>query len=168
MLKVTIKEEDKVVIGYERYHHPHPHVQKKMEVLWLKSQGLKHKDICRVADVCPRTLRTHLLEYEKGGLDAIRQLNFHKPRSDLDDWRSSLEEHFRKHPPANATQAMAEIERLTGLRRSPERVRQFMRRMGMKCRKAGAMPAKADPDKQEEFKKNSWSRGWKKPNRASA
>jgi hypothetical protein len=27
-------------IRHDRYHHPHPRVQRKMEVLWLKSQGL--------------------------------------------------------------------------------------------------------------------------------
>jgi len=27
-------------IRHDRYHHPHPRVQQKMEVLWLKSKGL--------------------------------------------------------------------------------------------------------------------------------
>jgi hypothetical protein len=32
-------------LRYDRYHHPHPRVQQKMEVLWLKSQGCTHQDI---------------------------------------------------------------------------------------------------------------------------
>ena len=26
-------------LEHERFHHPHPHVRRKMEALWLKSQG---------------------------------------------------------------------------------------------------------------------------------
>ncbi|KAA6322707.1 hypothetical protein EZS27_027773 [termite gut metagenome] len=37
MLKVKFTESDRLVFQHERYHHPHPHVQKKMEVLFLKS-----------------------------------------------------------------------------------------------------------------------------------
>jgi len=30
-------------LSYERFNHPHPFVQRKMEALWLKSQGLPHQ-----------------------------------------------------------------------------------------------------------------------------
>ncbi len=49
---------------------------------------------------------------------------------------------------------MAKIEELTGLRRSENRVREFLNVIGMRCRKIGMIPAKADPEKQEAFKKN--------------
>ena len=42
MLKLDFTEDQKQVLHYERYHHPHPRVRQKMEVLWLKSQGLPH------------------------------------------------------------------------------------------------------------------------------
>jgi transposase len=63
-----------------------------------------------------------------------------------------LEAYFREHPPASTKQAMAVIETLTGVRRSPERVRLFLKRMGMKCRKVGMIPAKADVAAQATFK----------------
>ena len=31
-------EGDIKALNYERYHHPHPRVQRKMEALWLKSR----------------------------------------------------------------------------------------------------------------------------------
>jgi hypothetical protein len=40
MLRIDFMEEDIDRLHYERYHHPHPLVQKKMEVLYLKSQGI--------------------------------------------------------------------------------------------------------------------------------
>lgn len=153
MIRIEFSEADKAALAYERYNHPHPFVQQKMEVLWLKSQGVRHKEICRLAGVCATTLTTYVREYQKGGLEALQTLNFRRPRSDLDDYRDTLEAYFRQHPPASARQAMAEIERLTGLKRSPERVRQFLKRIGMKCRKVGTIPARADLEAQEEFKK---------------
>ncbi|CDN12178.1 Mobile element protein [Richelia intracellularis] len=44
MLKIDFTQEYIDKLHYERY--PYPLVQKKMEVLYLKIQGIKHKDIC--------------------------------------------------------------------------------------------------------------------------
>ena len=52
---------------------------------------------------------------------------------------------------ATIKKAQAEIEHLTGIKRSPTQVRQFMTQLGLRCRKVGMLPAKADPDKQAEY-----------------
>lgn len=49
---------------------------------------------------------------------------------------------------------MAAIETLTGIRRSPDRVRLFLKQIGMKYRKVGVIPAKADVTVQDTFKTN--------------
>ena len=134
-----------------------------MEVLWLKSRGFAHKDICWAADVCPSTLTTYVRDYKEGGIEALKKLSFRRPRSDLEDHHDMLKAHFLEHPPASAKQAMAAIEQLTGLKRSPGRVRAFLKRIGMKCRKVGMIPAKADAAAQDDFKKNRWNHAWKKP-----
>jgi transposase len=168
MIKIKFSEADKENLHDERYNHPHPFVQKKVEVLWLKSQGVKHKDICRLAKLCSTTVTTYLNEYKEGGIEALKTIQFRQPRSGMDDHRDTLEAYFREHPPATAKAAMATIEKLTGLKRSPQRVRVFMKRIGLKFRKAGMMPAKADIEKQAAFKKKSWSRVWTKPEQANA
>ena len=55
-----------------------------------------------------------------------------------------LEDHFRKNPPRSAAQAADDIERLTGIRRGPTQVRKFLGGLGLKFRKLGMIPAKAD------------------------
>ena len=50
-------------IRHDRYHHPHPRVQRKMEVLWLKSRGLTHAQIAECADVSPRSVQRYLDEF---------------------------------------------------------------------------------------------------------
>jgi len=163
MIKIEFSDSDMAALSYERYHHPHPFVQRKMEALWLKSKGLAHKDICRLMDICSTTLTDYLRDYREGGIEGLKTLAFRRPRSDLEDYRATLEGYFREHPPASVKEAMAKIEELTGIKRSPDRVRAFLKRMGMKCRKVGTIPAKADVEAQEDFKKSSSSRAWRKP-----
>lgn len=168
MIKIEFSEEDKAALDWGRREHAHPFVRQKMEVLWLKSQGAKHKDICRYVGICSTTLTSYVREYDKGGIGSLRTLNFQRPRSDLDDHRAVLEEHFRKNPPASALVARTDVTRLTGITRSLGRIRAFLKRIGLRCRKVGAIPAKAEPVKQEEFKKKSWSRVSTRPKQASA
>ena len=48
---------------------------------------------------------------------------------------------------------MAKIKELTGIKRSENRVREFLKSIGMAPRKVGMIPAKADPEEQESFLK---------------
>ena len=51
MIKIEFTEGAIQALNYERYHHPHPRVQRKMEALWLKSQGEAHNKIAQVTDI---------------------------------------------------------------------------------------------------------------------
>jgi len=59
MINREFTEEEKNSLYYERFHHPHPRVQLKMEVLWLKSQKIPHQKICQLAGISPNTLLTY-------------------------------------------------------------------------------------------------------------
>ena len=47
-IQLTFTPEIQEALNYERYHHPVPLVQRRMEVLWLKSHGLAHELIARL------------------------------------------------------------------------------------------------------------------------
>jgi transposase len=115
-------------IRHDRYHHPHPRVQRKMEVLWLKSRGLTHQDIAALADVSPRSVQRYLDEYQEGGLDRVRQLNWQGKPGELDEHLLSLEDYFLEHPPRSAREAQEAIQRLTGVRRGLSQVRAFLKK----------------------------------------
>jgi len=154
MIEVKFTENDIERLNYERYHYPHPLVQRRMESLWLKSQGLKHEEICRLTKISPNTLRNHIKLYKKGGVEALKEINIHKPQSKLKPYTATIESYFREHPPATAKEAMGKIEELTGIKLSENRVRVFLKSIGLKPRKVGMIPAKANAEKQEEFLKN--------------
>lgn len=86
-----------------------------------------------------------------GGVESLKQLSFHQPTSELEDHRENLEAHFRENPPMSAAQAIDEIQRLTGVKRGLTQTRTFLHRLGLDYRKVGAVPAKVDPEVQEEF-----------------
>jgi len=151
MLQLEFSEADKHALNHERYHHPHPRVQQRMEALWLKSQGLPHQRIATLCAISGNTLRAYLKLYQAGGMEALKQLNFYRPQSLLSEQRETIEAPLRAHPPHPINEAISVIEALTGIRRSPTQIRVFLKRLGLKCLKVGLLPAKGDPQEQEAY-----------------
>jgi transposase len=144
MRRFTFTAEDLDAIRHERYHHPHPRVQQKMEVLWLKSQGLTHEDIARLAGVSRRSVQRYLDEFAQGGLGRLRQLPWKGRANDLAAHRASLEDYFLQNPPRSAREAQAAIEQQTGVRRGLTRVRAFLKKLSA-CAGARSGPSRPRP-----------------------
>jgi transposase len=140
MIKIQFTEEAIVELRYQRFNHPHPRVQRKMESLLLKSDGLPHRQITRILGISENTLRQYLREYEEGGIEALKTLHFRKPQSELAEHRQSLEAYFEEHPPATVNEAAARIEEITGIRRGLTQVRKFLDFLGLRPRKIGMIP----------------------------
>lgn len=158
MIKVEFTKEDIERLRHEKKNHPHPRVRLKMEALLLKSSGLKHGKICGILDISPNTLTEYLREYEQGGIERLKEIRFHQPKSDMAEHSERIAAHFQEHPPASLKEAASEIEKICGIKRSQSQVRTFLLKLGMSRVKVGSVPAKANPEKQEEFKKKLWSR----------
>jgi len=153
MLRLAFSEADKQALHYERYHHPHPRVQQRMEALWLKSQGLPHHEMARLCAISANPLRSSLKLYHAGGVEALKHLNFHCPQSLLSAHRDTMEAPVREHPPQTIHEAVTMLEALTGIKRSPTQVRLFLTHLGLQRRQVGLLPAKGDPEVQEEYQK---------------
>jgi transposase len=151
MIRIEFTEQDLKKIQRLRYEHEHPRVRRRMEALWLKSQGLPHQEICKLAGVSSNTLREYLKLFQAGGVEKLMEFNFYAPTSELEHHRFRIEAHFREHPPATLNEAAAKIQELTGLKRSPSSVGKFLNALGMAPRRVGTIPSKADPEKQEHF-----------------
>jgi transposase len=122
-------QQDLEAIGHERYYHPHPRVQQKMEVLRLKHLGYTHTAIATAAGVSRRTVQRYLDAYLAGGLDGVRRLAWKGTSSALTEHSDRLEEYFLEHPPRSTAEAQAAIERLTGVRRGLTQVRGFLKKV---------------------------------------
>lgn len=127
-IRLDFSPEILAVIREERYSHPVPLVQRRMEALWLKSHGLPHEQIAQLVGITENTLRDYFQLYVEGGLEKLKAVQFYRPESDLMGHVTSLETHFREHPPVSIKEAQSEIEALTGIRRSETQVREFLKK----------------------------------------
>ena len=74
MIRIPFTQEEIKALDYERYHHPHRRVQKKMEALWPKSQGLSYGEISPLISTSLNTLPAYLPQYLDGGIEASKLL----------------------------------------------------------------------------------------------
>jgi transposase len=155
MIKLNFTQSDIDELNHERFHHPDPIVMKRCETIFLHAKGLKTGMICNLTGLNGKTIREHLHRYQNGGIEGLKQREPYRPQGELEGYRQSIEDEFRKRPPASIKEAGERIFQLTGIRRSDTRVEVFVKRLGMKFRKPGGIPAKADLEAQDEFlKKN--------------
>jgi len=115
-------------LNYQRYHHPSPMVQRRMEALWLKAHALPHVQIATLVDITENTLRDYFELYQKGGVEKLKEIHYYRPESELSAHIVSLEAHFLANPPASIKEAQSEIETITGIKRSETQVREFLKK----------------------------------------
>jgi transposase len=128
MARLTFSEEQQQALHQERFQHPDPRVQQRVEVLWLISQGLTYAEAARLAKVSQATVDRYVALYRQGGLAALRLFQWRKPTSELLQHRDSLEESFRRNPPRTVAEACQRIKDETGIERRPSAVRAFLKK----------------------------------------
>lgn len=146
MAQRQYSEEEKQIFYHERFFHPHPRVQLKMEIMQLKSQGIKNSQIARLTKVCENenTVRKYIKDYEEGGIDKLKEIRFYQPKSELENHKESLKKYLESNPPMSIKEATAKIEEITGIKRSETQIRKLIKNMGMKYLKVGHIPGKAN------------------------
>lgn len=120
---------DQEALHRERFEHPHPRVQQRMEVLSLISRGLSHGEAGRLAGVSRATAERYVVLWRRGGLAALRECHWEGSVSELANHRESLEASFRRQPPHTVAEACARIRQETGVKRRPTQVRQFLKKV---------------------------------------
>lgn len=126
---LMFSDDDRQALATERYHHPDPRVQRRMEVLWLLSQGETQARAGQLAGVSKATVERYVALFRENGLAALREFHWVKPTSVLEQHRPALEFEFQKRPPHTVAEAMQRIEALTGVRRKETQVRQFLKKV---------------------------------------
>ena len=130
MKQIEFTTAEREALQYWRFHHPHPRVQRKMEALYLKSQGLAPAQISRLCAMSKPPCYRYLHEYRQGGIAKLTEVPFHRRQRQLADYRTSIEADFRQRPPASVAEAAARIADLTGLERGPTQVRPVLKVLG--------------------------------------
>jgi hypothetical protein len=107
MRPVTVTAADLEAIAHDRYHHPVPLVQRRMEVVWLYHHGHTQADCAALAGVGHRSAQRYLDAYRDGGLAGFRRLDWKAPPANSTPtpppWRTTSCRTRRAPPPRPAT-----------------------------------------------------------------
>ena len=163
MIYLLIPEDEAQKIEKDRFCCSDPLISRRLHALYLKSRGYSHQDISEYVGLSPNALTATFKKYSTGGLEEVKKMHYVPKHSTLEEHRELLQNHFKEHPPTSVKQACSDIEKLTGIRKKEERVRIFLHQLGMKPRKVGGIPAKANPELQEDFKKKAWNPPYRRP-----
>ncbi len=157
MIKIICSKKEQKELTARAFAHPHPHVQKKLLAVHLRSQQVPNEVIMKTLGIKSQTtIIGYCHEYRQGGIDALCVLRFNKPKSKLKPYESDLKAFFKKNPPKSVAEAIDVIKKITGISRKKSFVQTYLHQIGLRFLKTGGVPAKADTVKQKEFKKNSW------------
>ena len=168
MIKLTIKEDVQGLLYSNILNEGHSKTRLKSFVVYLKSFGLKHKEICKICRITKPTLIEYLTEFNDKGIDSFKSLKWKGQSSKLNEYKDIIDKGFEKGPPKSINEAQDRIEKLTGIRRSPTQIRMFLKKLKYKYLKTGSIPGNGDGQdetrevEREGFKKNNWDPVWKK------
>jgi transposase len=125
--------------------------KKKLLAITMHHEGAPHGFIARCLRISSGTLTSYIKEYRDGGLESVLECRHYRPSSALEPFMACLKCSFMAKPAADAKEAVARIESLTGIRLSESQARRTMGKLGMSRKKCMNIPAKADPQLQFEF-----------------
>jgi transposase len=134
-----------------RFHHPCPAVQRRAEIILLAAHFIAYGKIAVILGICPNTVTNTLVAFESSGTGGLTLWRAGGTDGELAAFDSLMHEYWSEHPPRTVKEAATQLEEVTGVKRRTTTVRDFMKRLGLKRRKAGSVPGKADPEKQRRF-----------------
>jgi transposase len=151
-LQLSLSEAEIEKLSYERYAYPEVMVQKRIFSVWLKAiSTYSNEEIGVITSLHENTVARWIAVYKQHGYEALLINNYGTNESKLEEHSESLLASFQEEPPRTAGEAAERIEEMTGMERSLEQVRNFMKRHGLKFIKCGHVPSKGDSDKQKEW-----------------
>ena len=149
MIELAFTPEIIEALHCERFNHPHPRVQLKMEAIYLRGKGFRCKDVCSICKISKWTLINYTKDFAAGGIDALKKFDCSGRCSSLEKHVETLKEEFGKRPPHTASEAAERIEKLTGVKRKLTQVKAFLKLNGFKYRKAGHVPGKGSTEEKK-------------------
>jgi len=124
--------------------------RKKCLIIYLRAKGYSRCEIADIARVDEDTVTNHVKIFADSGLQGLLKANYYKPKSQLEPYVEQLKKLFEKNPPHTVNHAIELIFEQTGVRLKHSACQAFLKKMGMKCRRCGLVPGKANDDKEQQ------------------
>ncbi len=149
-VKISKAEVDK--LSYERYAYPQPMVQKRISAVYLKMEfNYDNRFISLITGLHYNMVGFWIKVYKEKGFDGLLTNNYGTNKSEMENHAENILDSFLQRPPMTAAEAVQRISEMTGITRSEQQVRTFMKRHGLKFIKCGHIPSKADNEVQHQW-----------------
>jgi transposase len=126
-------------------------IKRKLMCLKMHHQKVTNLAITRILNISANTVTSYIKEFRDQGIAGILEDRSYRPSSCLEPFLSCLRCSFTACPPADVAAAIDRILKLTGIHLSEAQTRRTLHKLGLKYRKTGVIPGKADPQLQFEF-----------------
>lgn len=151
MLKIEISTSEHSALMDLHQNHMHHVIRQRAHVILLRVEQLSNDQISHITGLSEGTIIEYVHRYLSNGLQWVKALNFRKPVSQLQPFDDVIKEHFSKNPVSTIAQACKEIETLTGIVLKKTQMRSYLKKLDIKWRKVGNIPAKIDIEAQQKF-----------------
>lgn len=146
MITLELTEEQINELYHAALFNNQPRNRKKALVVYLRAIGQSCHEVAQITRVDKDTVTNHVKKYANAGLQGLLAENYHQSKSQLEPHTEQLKKLFGKQPPHTVNQASEMIFETTGICLKPSACRDFLKKIGMKCRRCGLMPGKAVDD----------------------
>jgi transposase len=147
MLPLNISQADAMTANIVRKKDKSSLVRDRMHAIYLLYEGYDRQTCAHIIGCRPNTITDYIRLYNKEGLEGLRRLKYHKPETKLLEYQSAIQESLKELKPSTISEIRDHIHEKYGIDRSPERIRVFVKRIGLKYRKVGTLPGGKDVDK---------------------
>jgi len=151
MITLELTEEQLTELYQAALFNAQPRNRKKAFVVYLRSMGKSCHEVAKLTRVDKDTVTNHVKKHVSGGLQGLLAESYHQSKSRLEPHSEPLKKLFGEQPPHTVNQASEMIFETTGIRLQHSACRDFLKKLGMKCRRCGLVPGKAvdDPAQQK-------------------
>lgn len=126
-------------------------IKRKLMCLKMHHQMVTNLAITQILNISANTVTAYLKEFRDQGIAGVIEDRSYRPSSSLKPFLACLRCSFAAWPPADVAAAIDRILKLTGLLLSEAQTRRTLHKLGLKYRKTGVIPGKADPQLQFDF-----------------
>lgn len=126
-------------------------IKRKLMCLKMHHQKVTNLTITRILNISANTVTSYIKEFRDQGIAGVVEDRSYRPASSLEPFLACLRCSFAACPPADVAVAIDRILKLTGILLSEAQTRRTLHKLGLKYRKTGVIPGKADPQLQFEF-----------------
>ena len=151
MIKIDLSINERSSLMDLHQNHMHHVIRQRAHVLLLRSEKIQNTQISSITGLSEPTIISYAHQYLEKGMPWVTTLNFRTPVSQLQPFDQAIKAHFDKNPVSTISQACKEMLELTGVNLQNTQMRAYLKKLGIKWRKVGGVPAKVDLKAQQTF-----------------